>query len=491
MSKLSPLFIALTIAASSVAVNSQAHANSKLSDFFYSVQSADPRVVSNEHGTIFTGGNLRIRTARDAYYDVASFQPPSIQSGCGGIDIFAGSFGLISKDQLVQTGRAVVQGAAAYYFGLALNSICPVCNAEMTKLQDMLNEMNKYSRMGCEGAVERIGKWSKERYGQRPEEMFENVRTSVGGAWEAALGLIGSQADKQDPNPEKEGTVYGVDESVAEFTLLGNSTYQIIANELTPDASGVIRSSVVFAPGGLFGETPVQVAEFFMSLGGTQIYTKDEQQNDNLGREPLTAAFTVQEFLGIQLSEENNNELTLYNCHNPNALGAARCSNVSLSGGRKIKPLAEQIKDILYGESFDDSVFGRILSPTGHKELTNNQANLFQISGISPYVYAALLEETGIQRDILLDYLEKSLLLGVTESLVNNLDGLIIRLVVASDKSQNTPLREDGLERMNNIREAFKAAIPQIRAMRSAPEQAISQTITSQAALSQLQSRRN
>jgi hypothetical protein len=64
-----------------------------------------------------------------------SFVPPSFSAGCGGIDLFGGSFSFINMNPFVNLMRAVDSNAAGYAFQLAINAMCPDCGNVMSDLQ--------------------------------------------------------------------------------------------------------------------------------------------------------------------------------------------------------------------------------------------------------------------------------------------------------------------------------------------------------------------
>lgn len=84
------------------------------------------------------------------------FTPPAISGSCSGIDIFAGSFGLVSGDELVQVARGVAQGAAPYFFNLAMQSICPSCANVMSEISDVVNELNRFGQNSCQNIFDSI-----------------------------------------------------------------------------------------------------------------------------------------------------------------------------------------------------------------------------------------------------------------------------------------------------------------------------------------------
>lgn len=81
---------------------------------------------------------------------VAARLPNFKMDDCGSIDMFAGSFSMISGDELSQMARAIMQGAATYAFDLALNSISPMAGDIKKELTKLITDMNKFSKNGCQ-----------------------------------------------------------------------------------------------------------------------------------------------------------------------------------------------------------------------------------------------------------------------------------------------------------------------------------------------------
>jgi len=68
---------------------------------------------------VITGGSLVARNGI-SNTNLVSFVPPSFSAGCGGIDLFAGSFSFINFNQFVQLLRNVAANASGYAFQLAV-----------------------------------------------------------------------------------------------------------------------------------------------------------------------------------------------------------------------------------------------------------------------------------------------------------------------------------------------------------------------------------
>lgn len=103
---------------------------------------------SQRRGVVF-GGRLTTKN-RIINQNVVSFVPPHIKAGCGGIDMFGGSFSFINSEQLVQLMRAVAQNAIGYAFQLALDAVCAPCSKHIAFLQDTISKLNQYLGNSCQ-----------------------------------------------------------------------------------------------------------------------------------------------------------------------------------------------------------------------------------------------------------------------------------------------------------------------------------------------------
>jgi conjugative transfer pilus assembly protein TraH len=81
---------------------------------------------------------------------IFSIQLPSASGSCSGIDAFAGSFSMITKDELVQMARGIAQGAPGYFFQLSIDAICGNCGANIKDLMKRLNSWNQLAQNSCQ-----------------------------------------------------------------------------------------------------------------------------------------------------------------------------------------------------------------------------------------------------------------------------------------------------------------------------------------------------
>ena len=100
---------------------------------------------------LYTGGSLYMRTpVRN--YQLATVSPPAFKAGCGGIDLFAGSFSFINKEQLTAMLRNIANNAIGYAFMMAVKSVSPDLADLMQYLQDQVSKVNNLNINSCQAA---------------------------------------------------------------------------------------------------------------------------------------------------------------------------------------------------------------------------------------------------------------------------------------------------------------------------------------------------
>jgi conjugative transfer pilus assembly protein TraH len=110
-----------------------------------------PGAFRGQAMNLYTGGNLFMR-APGKNYQLINAQLPSLKAGCGGIDLFGGSFSFINKAQFVALLQNIGANAVGYAFKLALQSISPDIDKLLTELQDQINKINTMNINSCEAA---------------------------------------------------------------------------------------------------------------------------------------------------------------------------------------------------------------------------------------------------------------------------------------------------------------------------------------------------
>lgn len=120
-----------------------------------------PQAYQGQMGGYVTLGSLYLRT-KPRNTGMMQIQLPSVRAGCGGIDIFGGSFSFISKEEMIYLMEGIMQNAASFAFELALESLSPAVAEQVSKLRDLLQNVNAMNINSCEAGQMLVGSlWPK------------------------------------------------------------------------------------------------------------------------------------------------------------------------------------------------------------------------------------------------------------------------------------------------------------------------------------------
>lgn len=94
------------------------------------------------------GGSLYLRAPVKSITIVA-YDFPRLNAGCGGVDLFGGSFSFIDSQQLVQIFRQVAANAAGLAFKAAIKTISPNLDALISEFQSLMQNINNLAKNSC------------------------------------------------------------------------------------------------------------------------------------------------------------------------------------------------------------------------------------------------------------------------------------------------------------------------------------------------------
>lgn len=145
-----------------------------------------PQVYDGQRAGLYTGGSLYTRMPVKNV-QIMNLTMPSAKAGCGGIDLYTGSFSFINKDEFIDTAKSVMNNAKGYAFNIALDSMTPMLKSTLDKMQsrmDMLNQMNINS---CETASALVdGVFNKSAEARKHACRDLGVQHSIFSDWAAA-----------------------------------------------------------------------------------------------------------------------------------------------------------------------------------------------------------------------------------------------------------------------------------------------------------------
>ena len=118
-----------------------------LNAMFMSNSTAATTISTQDRVGVF-GGSFMMRTPIQLA-NIVSFDPPRLDAGCGGVDLYMGSFTFINSQQLVTLFRAIAANAVGLAFKAAIDTISPSLGKLLTEFQTLLQKMNNLAKNSC------------------------------------------------------------------------------------------------------------------------------------------------------------------------------------------------------------------------------------------------------------------------------------------------------------------------------------------------------
>ncbi|MDH3664161.1 MAG: conjugal transfer protein TraH [Alphaproteobacteria bacterium] len=109
----------------------------------------DPTLTSTARRGVIAGGSVQVRNPI-IDTNLVTFTPPSFQAGCGGVDLFGGSFSYVSGDQIVPLLKAIAANAVGYAFQIGLSAICETCMGAIETMQKKVQALNQHFGNSCQ-----------------------------------------------------------------------------------------------------------------------------------------------------------------------------------------------------------------------------------------------------------------------------------------------------------------------------------------------------
>ncbi|GAD91270.1 hypothetical protein VHA01S_080_00100 [Vibrio halioticoli NBRC 102217] len=282
--------------------------NDKMDDAFNALMnSTEPASYDTARRGVLSGGQIFIKVPTKRA-NIASATAPSIQAGCGGIDLYGGSFSYINADQFVQTFQAVGANALGYGVKLAIQSACPSCEQVMTSLEktaQAINSMNIDSCNMAEGLVNATADFATGKQADASAKAMgvnTGVMDDINAAW-SWIGTEGKSASNtiKTSNPDEYKTqitgniawrafnngeiksVYGADDDFLELMMTITGT--VVISDTSSQADSIPQTQVYKGHG-------VKLADL-VSGGEYLVYECDTNEIDGCLNPPMQPNKTI------------------------------------------------------------------------------------------------------------------------------------------------------------------------------------------------------
>lgn len=203
-----------------------------------------PQVVSGQTGTSYTGGSMYARTpVRN--YSLANVAPPSVRAGCGGIDLFAGSFSFINSEQFTALLRNVANNAIGHAFMLAVDAVSPELGNLLKYLQDQaakLNGMNLNSCQMAEGLVTAVGSAITDK---KEQSSAQGTGSTLSNLWSDSFESYDKWRANNSAKKSARDAAASKDSGLAEILKPGNVVWKALQKTGVPDDLRELMMSMV------------------------------------------------------------------------------------------------------------------------------------------------------------------------------------------------------------------------------------------------------
>ena len=310
-----------------------------------------PGVYEGQRRGVLSGGSMVVRNPI-VNTQVVSMTPLGWKAGCGGIDLFAGSFSFINGEQFIQLLRSIASNAAGYAFQVALKTVCEDCLDSINSLQNKMQALNEFAGNSCQlaqGIVNTAG----ESLGFFEQKNMTDVRLYNGqnglvddflSAWTQSDGKTNEQL-LQDKKPDDYKDI-----------VTGNLVWrQIKRNDISRDFFAIGRSDDSFL-------------EEVMSLTGTIVH-EEGKNNDKEG----TPKKTYPAILTLEKMVIGGANVDVYQCaDNSEATGCLKLNikKTSMTG------LSERILRALIGNDGRSGIIGKYANHSANITFTQEEKNI-------------------------------------------------------------------------------------------------------------------
>ena len=289
-----------------------------------------PGAFKGQTFNTYAGGNLYLRSPNKTY-QLAAIQFPSAKGGCGGIDLFGGSFSHISAAEFKNMLKNITAALPGIAFQLALESVSPLLGGLTKWAKGLETWINNARINSCEtatalvaSAAEATGYDSQRACAKLAVQMGmeSDIDSAMRRCASDSPSILASARSSSDPNV------------AAQAPFVGNLVWQALKTIDTLDDAS---------------------RELVMSIVGTTIFYPPEAARDpsNIGPSITTVAHLL---YGQSDAGGGNINIQVLKCDE-----YVQCLNVTRKNDYVHEPLVKKVEDLM--RSISDNIKTRTPIP--------------------------------------------------------------------------------------------------------------------------------
>lgn len=366
------LAIALTLGTAVLPVAAPADVGSAMDDFMREAGGAatvtGPSAYKGQSAGYYSLGNVWTRFPQKTT-NLANLQLPKARAGCGGIDLFAGSFSFINASEIVAMLKAVANNAVGFAFKLAIDTVCPECSKVMDEFAQKAQMMNALNINSCEAAQALVGSvWPKGDLADKA--ICEAIGNSDGifSDYAAAKHGCGNKGERSSTLSRADPAKWDAVNSA----VPRNYTWH------------VLRNSKFFNANGSFDR---ELAEYVMTLVGTIIYVPPTDSDP--GKFQPLAGDTSSTLVTALLDGASAGSVQVYACDTEDKCLSPTLRALTVPLAKAIRPRVAALVD------------GMVDAVRSDTPITPAQQELLQLSSIP--LYKILTVQAAYSRGLAID----------------------------------------------------------------------------------------
>lgn len=237
-----------------------------LNSMFFSASVTNPAAYESQSRGGLVGGYMGARAPIKSI-NVINFSAPRLNAGCGGIDMYFGSFSFINSEQIQQLIRAIGANAIGYAFKSAIRAMCAQCASVLNDLETIINNINRSLKNTCslaKGIVDTA--FNPDSWKNKADEtgsMLETAANSTSDIFESVANLFSSPDSAVKAAPE---------ENPNAGNLVWKALYQSGVAGMIGNPDSAVNP---------YGSDAIRMAQYLMSMTGTIIIPTEQDPDDH------------------------------------------------------------------------------------------------------------------------------------------------------------------------------------------------------------------